>query len=144
MKRKTTAQARAAEAPDHDQGSAAAHFGHHLRLLRRNRGAETLCAIRCCIAGDFDNAEFADRIAVLPLADQPGVRWNYSHSTDVLGRVIEVASGQTLYQFEKQRLFDPLGMSETTYYLADEAKWPRLATAVSRRSFPGGRHQGSD
>ncbi len=85
-------------------------------------------------AGDFDNAEFADRIAVLPLADQPAVRWNYSHSTDVLGRVVEVASGQTLYQFEKQRLFDPLGMSETTYHLADEAKWPRLA-----KPFPADR-----
>jgi CubicO group peptidase (beta-lactamase class C family) len=85
-------------------------------------------------AGDFDNAEFADRIAVLPLADQPAVRWNYSHSTDVLGRVVEVASGQTLYQFEKQRLFDPLGMSETTYHLADETKWPRLA-----KPFPADR-----
>lgn len=85
-------------------------------------------------AGDFDNADFADRIAVLPLADQPGVRWNYSHSTDVLGRVVEVVSGQTLYQFEKQRLFDPLGMSETTYHLADEAKWPRLA-----KPFPADR-----
>jgi CubicO group peptidase (beta-lactamase class C family) len=82
-------------------------------------------------AGDFDNAEFADRIAVLPLADQPATRWNYSHSTDVLGRVVEVVSGQTLYQFEKQRLFDPLGMSDTAYFVADEAKWPRIA-----RGFP--------
>jgi CubicO group peptidase (beta-lactamase class C family) len=79
-------------------------------------------------AGDFDNAEFADRIAILPLADQPATRWNYSHSTDVLGRVIEVASGQTLFQFEKQRLFDPLGMTDTTYAV-DEAKWPRIAGA---------------
>ncbi len=78
-------------------------------------------------AGDFDNAEFADRIATLPLADQPGTRWNYSHSTDVLGRVVEVASGQSLYQFEKQRLFDPLGMSDTAYFVADKAKWPRIA-----------------
>src|SRR5882762_2500939 len=85
-------------------------------------------------AGDFDNAEFADRIAILPLADQPATRWNYSHSTDVLGRVVEVASGQTLFQFEKQRLFDPLGMSETTYHLADETKWPRLA-----KPFPADR-----
>jgi CubicO group peptidase (beta-lactamase class C family) len=82
-------------------------------------------------AGDFDNTEFADRIATLPLADQPATRWNYSHSTDVLGRVIEVASGQTLFQFEKQRLFDPLGMSDTTYGVADKAKWPRIA-----RAFP--------
>ena len=80
-------------------------------------------------AGDFDNAEFVDRIAVLPLAEQPGTRWNYSHSTDVLGRVVEVASGQTLFQFEKQRLFDPLGMSETAYVVADSAKWPRIAQA---------------
>jgi CubicO group peptidase (beta-lactamase class C family) len=80
-------------------------------------------------SGDYDNAEFADRIATLPLADQPAVRWNYSHSTDVLGRVVEVASGQTLFEFEKQRLFDPLGMSETAYYVADKAKWPRIAQA---------------
>jgi len=49
----------------------------------------------------------------------------------VLGRVIEVASGQTLYQFEKQRLFDPLGMSDTAYYVADKVKWPLIA-----RGFP--------
>jgi CubicO group peptidase (beta-lactamase class C family) len=78
-------------------------------------------------AGDYDNAEFADRIAVLPLADQPATRWNYGHSVDVLGRVIEVVSGQTLYQFEKQRLFDPLGMSDTAYYVADKTKWPLIA-----------------
>ena len=82
-------------------------------------------------AGDYDNADFADRIAVLPLADQPAVRWIYSHSTDVLGRVVEVASGQSLYQFEKQRLFDPLGMSATAYYVADKTKWPLIA-----RGFP--------
>jgi len=78
-------------------------------------------------AGDYDNAEFADRIAVLPLADQPATRWNYGHSVDVLGRVIEVVSGQTLYQFEKQRLFEPLGMSDTAYYVADKRKWPLIA-----------------
>jgi CubicO group peptidase (beta-lactamase class C family) len=78
-------------------------------------------------AGDYDNAEFADRIAVLPLADQPATRWNYGHSVDVLGRVIEVVSSQTLYQFEKRRLFDPLGMSDTAYYVADKTKWPLIA-----------------
>ena len=88
-------------------------------------------------AGDFNNADFADRIAVLPLADQPATRWNYSHSTDVLGRVVEVISGQTLYQFEKQRLFDPLGMPDTSYYVADKAKWPLIA-----RGFPVDRSRG--
>jgi CubicO group peptidase (beta-lactamase class C family) len=87
--------------------------------------------------GDFDNADFAERIARLPLADQPGTRWDYGHSTDVLGRVIEVVSGQTLFQFEKQRLFDPLVMPGTAYYVADEADWSRIA-----RSLPGDRFGG--
>ena len=54
--------------------------------------------------GDFDNAEFAERIAKVPLAEQPRTLWDYGHSIDVLGRVIEVVSGQSLYQFEKQHL----------------------------------------
>jgi CubicO group peptidase (beta-lactamase class C family) len=85
--------------------------------------------------GDFDNAEFAGRIAKLPLADQPATRWDYGHSTDVLGCVIEVASGQTLFQFEKQRLLDPLGMSDTAFYVADKAKWPRIAEPLPHDRF---------
>src|SRR6202158_4519534 len=77
--------------------------------------------------GDADNAEFVERIARLPLAEQPGTLWDYSHSTDVLGRVIEVVSGQSLVQFEKQRLLDPLGMTDTAFYVADTAKRPRIA-----------------
>jgi CubicO group peptidase (beta-lactamase class C family) len=77
--------------------------------------------------GDFDNAEFADRIARLPLAEQPGTRWDYGHSTDVLGRVIEVISGKPLLQFEKERLLDPLGMTATGFYITDPARLPLLA-----------------
>src|SRR6202163_2290761 len=77
--------------------------------------------------GDADNAEFVERIARLPLADKPGTLWDYSHSTDVLGRVIEVVSGQSLFQFEKARLLDPLGMTETAFYVADATKRPRIA-----------------
>ena len=51
--------------------------------------------------GRYNNKVFADRIARLPLARQPGTLWRYGHSTDVLGRIIEIVSGQTLYQFEK-------------------------------------------
>jgi CubicO group peptidase (beta-lactamase class C family) len=77
--------------------------------------------------GDVDNAEFVERIARLPLAEQPGTLWDYGHSTDVLGRVIEVVSGQSLYQFEKTRLLDPLGMTETAFNVADVTKRPRIA-----------------
>lgn len=72
--------------------------------------------------GDFDNAEFADRMAKLPLAYQPGTTWDYGHSTEILGRVIEVASGRSLYQFEKERLLDPLGMKQTSFYVTDPNK----------------------
>jgi CubicO group peptidase (beta-lactamase class C family) len=87
--------------------------------------------------GDFDNAEFAERIAKLPLAEQPGTLWDYGHSTDVLGRVIEVVSGQQLFQFEKQRLLDPLGMTDTAFYVADAAKRPRLAEPMPDDRFIG-------
>jgi len=82
--------------------------------------------------GDFDNAGFAERIAKVPLAEQPRTLWDYGHSIDVLGRVIEVASGQSLYQFEKSELFDPLGMTSTKYFLTDPAERARYAQPLRR------------
>ena len=87
--------------------------------------------------GDFDNALFAERLAKLPLAEQPGTLWDYGHSTDVLGRVIEVVSGQSLFQFEKARLLGPLGMTETEFYLAVDAKRPRVAEPLPADRFTG-------
>lgn len=87
-------------------------------------------------AGDPTLAEFSQRLAKLPLAYQPGTTWEYSQSTDILGRVIEVASGQSLYQFEKTRLLDPLGMKDTSYYVSEPARQPRIAEPLpSDRSF---------
>jgi CubicO group peptidase (beta-lactamase class C family) len=77
--------------------------------------------------GDYDNAEFAERIAKLPLAFQPGTTWDYSNSTDILGRLVEVVSGQSLLQFEKENILDPLGMIDTSFYVADAGKHPRIA-----------------
>jgi CubicO group peptidase (beta-lactamase class C family) len=85
--------------------------------------------------GDFDNAAFAGRLAKLPLAEQPGTRWDYGHSTDVLGRVIEVVSGQSLFQFEKERMLDPLGMNETAFFVADAAQRPRIAEPLPDDRF---------
>jgi CubicO group peptidase (beta-lactamase class C family) len=82
--------------------------------------------------GDFDNAEFAERIAKLPLAEQPRTLWDYGHSTDILGRVIEVVSGQSLYQFEKANLLDPLGMTTTKFFLADPAERARYARPLAK------------
>src|ERR1700758_4435913 len=82
--------------------------------------------------GDFDNAGFAERIAKVPLAEQPRTLWDYGHSADILGRVIEVASGQSLYQFEKQNLLDPLGMTTTKFFLTDPAERARYALPLPR------------
>jgi len=85
--------------------------------------------------GDFDNAQFAERLTKLPLAEQPGTRFDYGHSVDILGRVIEVVSGQSLYAFEKTRLLGPLGMTDTAFYIANPAKLPRLAELMPGDRF---------
>ena len=77
--------------------------------------------------GNITNAQFAERIAQMPLAYQPGSTWDYSNATDVLGRVIEVVSGQTLYQHLKARLLDPLGMADTSFYVPEPERQARIA-----------------
>jgi CubicO group peptidase (beta-lactamase class C family) len=85
-------------------------------------------------AGHFDNREFAERIARLPLARQPGTLWRYGHSTDVVGRIIEIVSGKTLYQFMKERILDPLGMTSTKFVLSP-AEWKRMAEPLPNDSI---------
>ncbi|MDR6833778.1 MULTISPECIES: serine hydrolase domain-containing protein [unclassified Sphingopyxis] len=63
-------------------------------------------------------AVMADRLAALPLVYEPGTKWSYSISLDLLGRVIEVVSGQPFDAFLKARLFDPLGMTSTGFMVA--------------------------
>jgi CubicO group peptidase (beta-lactamase class C family) len=88
------------------------------------------------IKGEFDNAEFASRLAKLPLAYQPGTTWDYGHSTDVLGRIVEVVSGKSLYQTEREMLLDPLGMKDTSFYVTDASKHNRIAEPFQNdRSF---------
>jgi CubicO group peptidase (beta-lactamase class C family) len=73
------------------------------------------------------NAEFVERIAKLPLSYQPGTTFDYSMSTDVLGRLVEVISGKSLFAFEKEKILDPLGMSDTSFYVTDQVKQSRIA-----------------
>ncbi|SEO68002.1 CubicO group peptidase, beta-lactamase class C family [Rhodopseudomonas pseudopalustris] len=77
--------------------------------------------------GDPSNAEFAERIARLPLQEQPGTLWDYGNSYEVLSRVVEVASGKSFYTYQKERLFDPLGMKDTRYYLSTDEQKARMA-----------------
>jgi CubicO group peptidase (beta-lactamase class C family) len=64
--------------------------------------------------------EWCRALAELPLVAQPGTEWNYSAGMDVLGRLIEVVSGMSYGEFLKERLFDPLGMVDTGFFVPDE------------------------
>lgn len=72
--------------------------------------------------GEFDvtNEEFVTRLSKLPLKYDPGTTWWYSHSTDVLGRLVEVVSGMTLGEFIDQRVAKPLKMDDTAFTVAPD------------------------
>jgi len=72
-------------------------------------------------------AEFANRLATLPLVSEPGTKWNYSVGADLLGRVIEVASGVPFQHFVSTRLLQPIGMI-STYWTVPRSQAARLAT----------------
>jgi len=72
-------------------------------------------------------ADYIKRLAALPLNFHPGDRWEYGLSVDVLGRFVEVVSGQSLDEFFRRCIFEPLGMRDTFFYLPDD----RIARLVS-------------
>ncbi len=74
--------------------------------------------------------EVVDRLARLPFNAQPGEAWVYGYSDDVLGRVVEVASGTSLDEFFRRRIFEPLRMKDTSFFLPPE-KRARLATVYA-------------
>ncbi|MBT3790258.1 MAG: beta-lactamase family protein [Alphaproteobacteria bacterium] len=101
-------------------------------------------------AGLRDNSQtletWANKLAALPLEHQPGEVWEYSHSTAVLGRVVEVASGQKLDKFLKKQIFDPLDMIDTGFFVPQskvhrivEPQAPRLSNPAAKpRLLSGG------
>ena len=90
---------------------------------------------------DFDARTVAPdeqiaKMATVPLAFQPGTTWNYSLSTDMLGRVVEKASGMRLADFLEARLFKPLGMKDSGFWVP-AGKLPRLAESLEKDRFAG-------
>lgn len=88
------------------------------------------------LARDGTLQEFVSRLARLPLAHQPGKVFEYGHSADVLGRVIEIASGQPLDQFLDNRLFKPLGMVDTGFWVPPEKLARLIDPPAGARVFP--------
>jgi CubicO group peptidase (beta-lactamase class C family) len=85
---------------------------------------------------DDDLLSAMNRLAKLPLMHQPGEKWTYGLSTDLLGCLVEVISGQTLDQFFRERIFEPLGMKDT-YFNIPATKANRLVKMY--RELPGGK-----
>jgi len=83
---------------------------------------------RAAFAADNTLAEFVASLAKRPLVHQPGEVWEYSWSVDVLARVVEVASGQSFDRFLRDRLFKPLGMADSGFYVPED-KLARLVDA---------------
>jgi CubicO group peptidase (beta-lactamase class C family) len=78
---------------------------------------------------DSDLSACCDAWASIPLLFEPGAEFNYSVATDVLGRVVEVVSGQSLDDFFRSRIFEPLAMADTAFWVADGSPAQRLAAA---------------
>jgi len=88
----------------------------------------------------IDNAEHAALIASMPLICQPGAEWNYSRSTDILGRLIEIVTGKSLGAFLTTRILAPLQMTETAFHTAAENA-PRLAEPFTTDPWTGDKVQ---
>ncbi len=84
---------------------------------------------------DGSLADVVKRLAEMPLLFQPGTRWNYGFSTDVLGRVVEAISGLPLDRFFRERIFEPLGMNDTAFWV-DESRLERFAAMYASSSRP--------
>ena len=84
----------------------------------------------------FDLAEAVRRLATAPLHEEPGTKFRYGYSIDILGRLVEVCSGKTLDQFFEDRIFRPLGMKDTAFFVPEE-KWSRLATLYAPKKGGG-------
>ena len=87
-------------------------------------------------AAPFNLAEAVKRLATAPLNDQPGSKFRYGYSIDVLGRLVEVLSGKTLDQFFEEKIFRPLAMKDTGFFVSED-KWNRLATLYAPKQPDG-------
>lgn len=98
----------------HTAGLANSYIGnttHYERTLEGTRG------------GDIE--AYVDSLATMPLNYHPGEEWQYSHATDVVGRLVEIFSGMPLDRFFRERIFEPLDMPDTHFFL-DESHAERL------------------
>jgi CubicO group peptidase (beta-lactamase class C family) len=108
------------------------HYAHPVDAVYRSAGFEW------GTPPDTDLAGCCDLWAAQPLLFEPGTEWNYSVATDVLGRLVEVVSGQPLDQFFRTRILDPLGMNETAFWVSQDGADRLAAAYVANPAGPAG------
>lgn len=111
---------------------------HTAGLMNSYRGDIARYSEVSQVQGDEDLASWTERLATLPLRYEPGTRWEYSAATSVVGRLVEVISGQDLDTFMRERIFEPLQMPDTHFYLP-EHKVGRFATLYGPNPDDGNR-----
>ncbi|MGI1678469.1 MAG: beta-lactamase family protein [Cellvibrionaceae bacterium] len=92
---------------------------HTAGLANSYRGNIDFFTQHTAITPEDTHDSYTKKLASLPLNYHPGDQWQYSHATDVVGRLVEVISGKTLDQFMKEKIFIPLGMNDTHFWLDD-------------------------
>jgi len=102
------------------------HHAHPVDEMYRAKGFEV------GVPRGMDLAAACEVWAGIPLVFQPGTEWNYSVATDVLGRVVEVASGRTLEEFLAEEVLGPLGMGETAFSVGGDERLAGLYTPNPR------------
>jgi CubicO group peptidase (beta-lactamase class C family) len=80
---------------------------------------------------EWSTEEWIDKLAAVPLAHQPGAQFSYGLNMDVMGRIIEVVSGEKLDEYYKSHIFDVVGMEDTYFYLP-ESKFDRLVPVMTK------------
>ena len=112
-------------------------IGLHEADVGNGKGVETATIEKEKIGRpDETLQEMAKRLAKLPLECSPGDEWWYSHSTDVLGAIVEIASGMELDQFFRERITGPLGMVDTDFWVPED-KIDRLMACYERHPITG-------
>jgi len=94
-------------------------FTHTAGLANSYRGNVPYFSEHSAVTPQDTHASYIKRLASFPLNYQPGEEWQYSHATDVVGRLVEVMSGMTLDKYMEEKIFKPLGMNDTHFWLDD-------------------------
>ena len=98
-------------------------FDYNLEKLKKPYGSDE-------IAGDLSTLECVKRLAAYPLVDEPGTHWGYSLCHDILAGVVEAVSGERFENYMKKNIFEPCGMTDTSYHISKE-DMPKMATQYS-------------